>query len=105
MHPQIEAPTDPIAADLKAKVEPYEEPEPDIAHLLAVPMRAEAILGTLRMKVGAISVLQVGSILRTSRPAGEPLDLTVNSALVAAAEVCPQGQKLGLRIVELHSNV
>jgi flagellar motor switch/type III secretory pathway protein FliN len=56
------------------------------------------------MKVASISTLQVGTVLRTLRPAGEPLDLMVNSTLVAAAEICPQGQRLGLRVVALHSD-
>ncbi len=101
---QLEAPLDLLTPIGQITDKATEEPEPEIAHLLAIPMRAEAVLGTLRMKVGEISALRVGSILRTGRPAGEPLDLTVNSALIAAVEVCPQGQKVGFRIVELHSN-
>jgi|WetSurMetagenome_2_1015567.scaffolds.fasta_scaffold274008_3 flagellar motor switch/type III secretory pathway protein FliN len=104
MHPQLEAIPETAAPKGQSQSKPDQAPEPNIVHLLAVPMRAEAVLGTLRMKVGAISALQVGAILRTQRSSLEPLDLTVNSTLVAAAEVCPQGERLGLRIIELHAD-
>jgi len=90
---EIEAPASPNAS------QPDSEPRFDISHLLDVPMRTEVILGTFKMKVASISTLRVGTVLRTLRLAGEPLDLMVNSTLVAAAEICPQGQKLGLRVV------
>jgi flagellar motor switch/type III secretory pathway protein FliN len=102
MAPQLEAAPEIVAPAWQSASKPESAIGPDIAHLLEVPLRTEAILGTLKMKVGSISALKVGTVLRTLRPAGEPLDLIVNSVLFAVSEVCPQGQKLGLRVVGLH---
>jgi flagellar motor switch/type III secretory pathway protein FliN len=79
------------------------EATPDVRHLLAVPMRADLVLGTLNMKLGEISRLGVGSILKTGREASNPLDLLINSAPIAVAEVAPQGEKLAVRVLELHA--
>jgi flagellar motor switch protein FliN/FliY len=103
MAPQLEASPQTVAPAWQSASKPEPAPGPDIAHLLEVPMHTEVLLGTLKMKVGAIWALKVGTVLKTHRPAGEPLDLMVNSLLVAAAEICPQGQKLGLRVIALHT--
>ena len=94
-----------MTSQLEAPQE-IESPEPAhtsaFEHLLEVPVRVEALLGTLRMQLRAISALQVGTILRTQKPAGEPLELRVNSAVIAAAEVYPNGENLSLRVVEMY---
>jgi flagellar motor switch/type III secretory pathway protein FliN len=73
-----------------------------VSHLRQIPMRAEVVLGMLPMKLRAISALKVGTVLRTRRTVGEPLDLLVNAAPVALAQVCPVKEKLGVRVVGLH---
>ncbi|MEO8099797.1 MAG: FliM/FliN family flagellar motor C-terminal domain-containing protein [Acidobacteriota bacterium] len=71
-------------------------------HLVEVPLQVEAILGTLRMTLRAISSLKVGEVLQTSKAAGEPMDLRVNSVLLSAAEVFPRGEKLDLRVTDMY---
>jgi flagellar motor switch/type III secretory pathway protein FliN len=73
-----------------------------LTHLMAIPLRAEVVLGTLQMNLRAISSLKRGMILKTNRASNEPLDLVVNTAPIASAEVYPTGEKLSVRVVELH---
>lgn len=80
------------------------EPYDDLAvkHLLEVKVPVQAILGTLQLRLRDFSALKVGSVLRTRKALSDPLDLRVNSTILASAEVFPNGNKLGLRLLELH---
>ena len=59
-------------------------------------------LGRVRMNLSELaSRLGPGSIITLDTPAGAPLDVRVNSRLVARAEAIAVGEKCGIRITEL----
>ena len=103
MTPQLEASPETVAPATDPG-KPVADPGPEVAHLRAVPLHADVILGTLRMKLGEISQLKAGSILKTQRSAGDPLDILINSSPLAIVEVSPCGEKLGVRVMELRTD-
>lgn len=83
-----------------------EEPQFDPAQLEAllhdVPLEVTVELGRIRMNLSDLAAhLGPGSILTLDTPTGAPLDVRVNSRLIARAEAIAIGEKCGIRIVEL----
>jgi flagellar motor switch protein FliN/FliY len=71
--------------------------------LMNVPLSVTAELGTCKMSVADILKLGTGSIIELDRLAGGPIDLLVNSKLVARGEVVAVDENFGVRITELIS--
>ena len=69
--------------------------------LMNVPLQITAELGKCRMSVAEILKLGTGSIVELDRPAGGPVDLLVNSKLVARGEVIAIDDNFGVRVTEL----
>ncbi|MBV8245875.1 MAG: flagellar motor switch protein FliN [Candidatus Eremiobacteraeota bacterium] len=69
--------------------------------LMNVPLRVTAELGTCRMLVQDILKLGTGSVVELDRLAGGPVDLLVNSKLVARGEVVAIDDNFGVRVTEL----
>jgi len=67
-----------------------------------VPLEVTVELGRIRMNLAELAArLGPGSIITLDTATGAPLDVRVNSRLVARAEAIAVGEKCGIRIVEL----
>lgn len=67
-----------------------------------VPLEVTVELGRIRMSIADLaSRLGPGSIITLDTPTGAPLDVRINSRLVARAEAIAVGEKCGIRIVEI----
>lgn len=69
--------------------------------LMNVPLQITAELGKCKMAVSEILKLGTGSIVELDRLAGGPVDLLVNSKLVARGEVVAIDENFGVRVTEL----
>jgi len=58
-------------------------------------------LGTTQMRLREICALGEGQVVMLDRLVDEPLDLLVNGKVVARGEVVAEGNRFGLRILEL----
>ena len=58
-------------------------------------------LGTSSMRLRDICALGEGQVIMLDRLVDEPLDLLVNGKVVARGEVVAEGNRFGLRIIEL----
>lgn len=78
------------------------DPQALEALLHDVPLEVTIELGRIRMNLSELAArLGPGSIITLDTPTGSPLDVRVNSRLVARAEAIAVGEKCGIRIVEL----
>jgi len=67
-----------------------------------VPMTVRVEIGRAAMTLGEIlEELEVGSSIRLDRHVGEPVEVYVNGALFARAEVVVMQERIGARIIEL----
>jgi flagellar motor switch protein FliN/FliY len=67
-----------------------------------VPLDVTIELGRARLNISELaSRLGPGSIITLDKATGAPLDVRVNSRLVARAEAIAIGERCGIRIVEL----
>lgn len=69
--------------------------------LMNVPLQITAELGRCKMQVAEILKLGTGAIVELDRLAGGPVDLLVNSKLVARGEVVAIDDNFGVRVTEL----
>ena len=86
--------------------ESIDEPGFDPAALEAllhdVPLELTVELGRIRLSLSELAArLGPGSIITLDTATGAPLEVRVNSRLVARAEAIAIGEKCGIRIVEL----
>lgn len=75
----------------------------DISVLLDVPLQVTVELGRTRMTIEQLLKLNQGSVVELNRIAGEPLDIYVNSKLVARGEAVVVKEKFGIRIIDVVS--
>ena len=67
-----------------------------------VPLELTVELGRIRLSLSELAArLGPGSIITLDTATGAPLEVRVNSRLVARAEAIAIGEKCGIRIVEL----
>ncbi|MEO8842710.1 MAG: FliM/FliN family flagellar motor switch protein [Kofleriaceae bacterium] len=67
-----------------------------------VPLDVTIELGRTRLNISELaSRLGPGSIITLDKATGAPLDVRVNSRLVARAEAIAIGERCGIRIIEL----
>lgn len=74
----------------------------DFGVLRQVPLTVQVEVGRAVMTLGEIlDELEVGSSIRLDRHAGDPVEVYVNGALFARAEVVVTQDQIGARIIEL----
>jgi flagellar motor switch protein FliN len=74
----------------------------DFGVLRQVPMTVQVEVGRVSMTLGEIlDELEVGASIRLDRHAGDPVEVYVNGALFARAEVVVLQDQIGARILEL----
>jgi flagellar motor switch protein FliN len=106
MSEQINAPSTPEEGATGAPVQ-----APGLAHaptgvdfgvLRNVPMTVQVEVGRATMTLGEIlDELEVGASIRLDRHAGDPVEVYVNGALFARAEVVVLQDQIGARILEV----
>ena len=100
----------PDAADLATEV-PAEVPEGpsdavrSIEFLLDVPLDVSVEIGRARMLIHELLQLGQGSVVELNKLAGEPLDVLINSRLVARGEAVVVNERFGVRLTEIVSPV
>ncbi len=71
--------------------------------LLDIPLEISVEVGRSRILVRDLLQLQEGSLIELDKLAGEPLDLYVNSRLIARGEAVVVNDKFGLRLTDVVS--
>lgn len=71
--------------------------------LLDIPLEIAVEVGRSRILVRDLLQLQEGSLIELDKLAGEPLDLYVNSRLIARGEAVVVNDKFGLRLTDVVS--
>jgi flagellar motor switch protein FliN/FliY len=75
---------------------------PDFGVLRQVPMTVQVEVGRTTMTLGEIlDQLEVGASIRLDRHAGDPVEVFVNGALFARAEVVILNDQIAARIIEV----
>lgn len=71
--------------------------------ILDIPLQLTVELGRTKLLVKDVLQLNQGSVVELTKLAGEPLDVFVNSKLVARAEAVVVNEKFGIRLVDIVS--
>lgn len=87
------------------RTEPVEpgEPAKNLDFILDIPLQLTVELGRTKLLVKDILQLNQGSVVELTKLAGEPLDVFVNSKLVARGEAVVVNEKFGVRLVDIVS--
>jgi len=79
-------------------------PAPEkIAHMADVPVDVEVELDRKVMTLSEVLDLNVGSVIRMSRSAGENIDILVGGALIGFGEIVIIEDTVGVRITDFCS--
>jgi flagellar motor switch protein FliN/FliY len=77
--------------------------EQGIDMLLDIPLQVSVEVGRARILVRDLLQMQEGTLIELEKLAGEPLDLYVNSRLIARGEAVVVNDKFGLRLTDVVS--
>ena len=86
--------------------QPYQAEEPRVNNLdmlLDIPLKVTVELGRTKRSVKEILELSSGSIIELDKLAGEPVDILVNSRLIAKGEVVVIEENFGVRVTDIVS--
>jgi flagellar motor switch protein FliN len=75
----------------------------ELDFILDIPLEVTVEMGRTKMLINDLLQLGQGSVIELNRLAGEPLDILVNSKLVARGEVVVVGEKFGIRLTDIVS--
>lgn len=73
----------------------------DLDRILDIPLHISVELGRTKMLINDLLQLGQGSVIELSKLVGEPLEVLVNSSMVAKGEVVVVNEKFGIRITEI----
>ncbi len=73
----------------------------DLDFILDIPLELSVELGRCKMLVNDLLQLGQGSIVELNKLAGEPLDIYINTKLVARGEVVVVNEKFGVRLTDI----
>jgi flagellar motor switch protein FliN/FliY len=90
---------EPVAATPREKKEKVSSME----ILLDILLEISAELGRTRMIISDLLQLGQGSVIELNKLAGEPLEILVNSKLIARGEVVVVNEKFGIRLTDIIS--
>ena len=74
-----------------------------IDFLLDVPLKVSVEVGRARMLIKDFLQMKEGGVIELDKMADEPLDLYVNSRLIARGEAVVVNEKFGLRLIDVVS--
>lgn len=77
--------------------------EKGIDLLLDIPLQVSVEVGRARILVRDLLQMQEGTLIELEKLSGEPLDLYVNSRLIARGEAVVVNEKFGLRLTDVVS--
>lgn len=95
--PELEEFTDEVGMNLA------DGDNPDLDVILDIPVQISMVVGTNQISIRNLLQLNQGSVIELDRLAGEPLDVLVNSTLVAHGEVVVVNDKFGIRLTDVVS--
>jgi flagellar motor switch protein FliN/FliY len=72
--------------------------------ILDIPLHVTVELGRTKLLVKDILQLNQGAVVELTKMAGEPLDVFVNSKLVARGEAVVVNEKFAIRLVDIVSH-
>ncbi len=75
----------------------------DIGFLLDVPLEVSVEVGRAKLPIKDFIRMKEGGIIELDKMADEPLDLYVNSRLIARGEAVVVNDKFGLRLIDVVS--
>lgn len=93
-----EAPLQNLQADNAADGEPA-----NLEAILDIPVLLSVEIGHTKISIKNLLQLNQGSVVELERLAGEPLDVKVNSTLVAHGEIVVVNEKYGIRLTDIVS--
>jgi flagellar motor switch protein FliN/FliY len=73
----------------------------DLDLLLDIPLELKVELGRAKIKIHKLLKLAPGSAVKLIKLEGDPVDILVNSTLIARGEVVVQNEKYGIRVTEI----
>ncbi len=71
--------------------------------VLDLPLEISVELGRAKMIISDLLQLGQGSVIELTKLAGEPLEILVNSKLIARGEVVVVNEKFGVRLTDIVS--
>lgn len=74
-----------------------------IDFLLDVPLQVSVEVGRAKMQIRDFLKMKEGGVIELDKMADEPLDLYVNSRLIARGEAVVVNEKFGLRLIDVVS--
>jgi flagellar motor switch protein FliN len=76
-----------------------------IDFLMDVPLKVSVEVGRTKMLIRDFLKMKEGGIIELDKMADEPLDLYVNSRLIARGEAVVVNEKFGLRLIDVVSTI
>jgi flagellar motor switch protein FliN len=99
---QVEMQDSAATASNPAETQASKTPEDlDLDLLLDIPLELKVELGRARIKIHKLLKLAPGSAVKLIKLEGDPVDILVNSTLIARGEVVVQNEKYGIRVTEI----
>jgi flagellar motor switch protein FliN len=75
----------------------------NLEFIMDIPLQLTVELGRTKLLVKDVLQLNQGSVVELTKLAGEPLDVFVNSKLVARGEAVVVNDKFGIRLLDIVS--
>nr|WP_320113755.1 flagellar motor switch protein FliN [uncultured Desulfuromonas sp.] len=95
--------TEATPAPAPEKVESHDEDLKNLELLLDIPLDVSVEVGRTKILVRELLQMDEGYVIELGKNANEPLDVYVNSRLIARGEVVLVDDKLGLRLTDVIS--
>jgi flagellar motor switch protein FliN/FliY len=74
---------------------------PGLNLMLDVPVMLTVELGSCQLPMKDVLQLNIGSVVQLDKPAGAPVELSVNGKVIARGEVVVVEDRFGVKITEL----
>ncbi len=87
--------------DDKGEIRDSERDKNNLDLILDIPLQLTVELGRTRLLVKDLLQLNQGAVVELTKLAGEPLDVFVNSKLVAHGEAVVVNDKFGIRLMDI----
>jgi flagellar motor switch protein FliN/FliY len=75
----------------------------NLEFLLDIPLQISVEVGRTRILIKELLEMQEGTVVELDKLAGEPLDVYVNSRLIARGEAVLVNEKFGIRLTDVVS--
>jgi len=83
------------------KIDNKSDDDVDLDSISDIPVEVSAVLGRCSMPVSQLLKLGRGAVVTLDRKVGEPIDIYVNSRLIARGEVVIVENKIGVTMTEI----